>query len=287
MSTTVHDEILAALTGHAEPETTAAIAKRIGRNRVSTVGAALDRLALLGKVARCPMLTVGPDKDQPRWTLSSTQVHAALRAQGDSPNPARITVAIGDHRTEIEGPYAGDAAALFPSDATQRLGVGRWVVTTPAEQVRATLVDGGFLRRERSFTLMDGNHPAGPTTPAKKMTRAQTRVARVISESQDGLLHYRGGPWSVVDGGDWSTTAQTVRAMEAAGWLERSGSKPAKPYADPRRLTPAGKAALAAAFEPQRKPEACPTCGKPSSGTPDRRGEHQCAGGHTWKAARR
>jgi hypothetical protein len=36
-----------------------------------------------------------------------------------------------------------------------------------------------------------------------------------------------------------------------------------------------------------KKAEACPRCGRPSTGTPDRRGEHACAGGHTWKAGKR
>lgn len=93
------------------------------------------------------------------------------------------------------------------------------------------------------------------TKPAR-MTAPQAETARRILASPDGRLHYMtGGTWSVAPHPpapgerpiphEWSTTVPTLRRMEAAGWLERT-HEDSRAYADARRLTPAGQAALAA-----------------------------------------
>lgn len=84
-----------------------------------------------------------------------------------------------------------------------------------------------------------------------RLTKAQAETARRIQASPDGLIYYMGGPWKTLvpdPPGDpeWTTTAQSIRRMQAAGWLEPSGLHPDEPWADPRRLTAAGRGALAA-----------------------------------------
>ena len=93
-------------------------------------------------------------------------------------------------------------------------------------------------------------YPRAGTRPPKPrpMTPAQADAARRILASVDGLIRpFPGGHWSTERtwrAGAWSTRVLTVRAMQNHGWLERTRQR-ADSWLDPRRLTDAGKAALA------------------------------------------
>ena|ERR1700679_1124745 len=96
---------------------------------------------------------------------------------------------------------------------------------------------------------------AGTSAPKPRpMTPAQAEAARRILASVDGLIRpFPGGNWTterVWRWGAWSARLLTVRAMQMHGWLERSRQR-TESWLDPRRLTEAGKAALAR--------EDCPT----------------------------
>jgi hypothetical protein len=80
------------------------------------------------------------------------------------------------------------------------------------------------------------------------MTPTQAEAARRILASADGLIRpVPGGRWMTERAwrrGLWATQFNTVRAMQAHGWLERCRLR-TEPWLDPRRLTEAGKEALA------------------------------------------
>jgi len=79
----------------------------------------------------------------------------------------------------------------------------------------------------------------------RKMSLAEVNVARRLLASPDRILRLKSpGYWTTSATADgWQTTIQTVRAMERAGWLERTKTE-LEPRRDPRRLTEAGAAAL-------------------------------------------
>jgi hypothetical protein len=88
----------------------------------------------------------------------------------------------------------------------------------------------------------------GSVQKPRPMTPAQAEAARRILASVDGLIRpFPGCHWSTERtwrAGAWSTRVLTVRAMQTHGWLERTRQR-ADSWLDPRRLTDAGKAALA------------------------------------------
>jgi hypothetical protein len=98
--------------------------------------------------------------------------------------------------------------------------------------------------KESEVCVRDGMQARGTRARFGAMSRAQAAVARRLEEDRDGLLLPRGpGYWSTSAAGTgWFTTVQTVRAMEARGWLERVLLHPEE-RRDPRRLTEAGRAA--------------------------------------------
>ena len=90
----------------------------------------------------------------------------------------------------------------------------------------------------------------------KKPSTAQLEVLNRLSTWAYPLVRRPGGFWCLADDekdngtrewkrDEWSTSTQTVQALERNGWLQRT-NRSAQSWSDPRVITEAGRAQVGA-----------------------------------------